>query len=71
MGAVYNKLTAKQDVIDEARQSLINTDDPTEHREIVASARKKLSAIDRGQQQTGAGGIKIIRDASGRITDVQ
>lgn len=44
---VNQKASEKQQILDDARQALINTDDPKEHRKIVADANSKLSGIDR------------------------
>jgi hypothetical protein len=49
MGEVYGKLQQKQDVLDKAREDLVNESDPIEHRKIVTGARLKLSQIDMGQ----------------------
>jgi len=46
--AVQRKLLAKQEVIDGARNGLLGTDDPKEHRRVVADAEKHLDTIDRG-----------------------
>lgn len=43
---VHQKLVKKQAILDGAEESLINSDDPKQHREIVAGARKQLDAID-------------------------
>lgn len=48
LDTVNTKLTAKQQVIEEARDALDNSDDPQEHRKIVSEAKKKLAAIDSG-----------------------
>lgn len=45
---VHSKLASKQQILDETEESLISSDDPKEHRRIVADARKKLDAIDGG-----------------------
>ena len=45
---VNSKLTAKQAILDEARQGLIGSDDPMQHRKIVADARTKMTQIDQG-----------------------
>lgn len=50
---VNEKVSAKQQILDDARQSLIGTDDPTQHRKIVADANSKLSQIDRGDAAQG------------------
>jgi hypothetical protein len=43
---VNDKVVAKQGILDDARQELIASDDPKEHRRIVADANKKLTEID-------------------------
>lgn len=58
---VQRKLLAKQNILDEARNGLINSDDPNEHRRIVAGARQKLTQIDQG------GGVQQAQpDTKGR-----
>lgn len=64
---VNNKLLAKQQLMDQARQDLIGTDDPGEHRRIVATTRSKLTKIDEGegqQTQLPNGGGKAIDKAT-------
>lgn len=56
---VDNKLKAKQSALDEARQGLINSDDPAEHKRIVVNARNKMSAIDQGPQSQGGGMVTM------------
>jgi hypothetical protein len=46
VSVVQQKLLNKQKVMDDARQALINSDDPMDHRRIVAGARQKLTQID-------------------------
>lgn len=46
---VQDKLNAKQQIIDESRNSLIDADDPKEHRRIVSETKKQLDAIDAGE----------------------
>ena len=48
VGTVQQKIIAKSKVIDDARDALLDSDDPKEHRKIVADTRKKLDAIDAG-----------------------
>jgi hypothetical protein len=50
---VNDKVTAKQQALDEARQQLIATQDPTEHRKIIANVNSRLSQIDTGGAQGG------------------
>jgi len=56
---VHQKLLKKQAILDEANQSLLESDDVKQHRQIVAGARQKLDAIDSGggggRQNSGAG----------------
>ncbi len=59
VGAVQTKMIAKSRIIDDARQALIDSDDPREHRRIVADAKKKLDAIDAGPS---GGGEKTYTD---------
>jgi len=54
--AVYGKLQQKQDILDQAQQDLIKTDDPKEHRRTVARARQQMTAIDQGQGGAQSGG---------------
>jgi hypothetical protein len=56
MQAVYGKLQQKQNILDQAQQDLINTDDPTQHRRIVARARQQMTTIDQGQSGASGGG---------------
>jgi hypothetical protein len=56
MQAVYGKLQQKQSILDQAQEDLINTDDPKEHRRIVAGARQKMTTIDQGQSGASGGG---------------
>lgn len=51
---VNSKLTAKQGILDDARQGLIGSDDPMQHRKIVADARTKMTQIDQGANAPGA-----------------
>lgn len=75
-GVVNSKVTAKQQVLDDARQSLIGTDDPKEHRKIVASANSKMSAIDSGgaqgggPAQSGAPSTVKMKAPNGQVSDV-
>lgn len=46
---VQDKLIQKEKIIDESRNALIDTDDPKEHRRIVADTKKKLDQIDSGE----------------------
>ena len=47
-----DKITEKQKVIDDAHQGLLESDDPKEHRTILADTHRKLDSIDSG---SGAG----------------
>jgi hypothetical protein len=49
MDEVHGKLLQKQSVLDQARQDLVNEDDPFKHRMIVSKARQELTKIDMGQ----------------------
>src|SRR5581483_4100362 len=48
VGAVEAKAQAKRGIIEDARQSLINADDPIAQRQIIANTHTKLNAIDSG-----------------------
>jgi hypothetical protein len=50
VATVGQKLSAKKAVLDGAQQDLINANDVSQHRQVVAGARTKLSAIDEGSQ---------------------
>jgi hypothetical protein len=49
MDVVTNKLTAKQQALDSAREKLLDSDDPKEHRRIVTDAHHSLTQVDEGQ----------------------
>src|SRR6185369_3592128 len=55
VGVVAGKLQAKQKIMDDARQSLINANDPEEHKRILYEARKKLTDID----SQASGGFQV------------
>jgi hypothetical protein len=63
VGTVQSKLVAKQKIMDDAEESLLASNDPKEHRQVVADARKSLDAIDAGTAQ--AGGIEV-KDPTGK-----
>ena len=46
VGEVQRKLLAKQQIIENARQALVGSDDPSQHRQITAKARADLSGVD-------------------------
>ena len=48
VSAVEAKAQAKRGIIEDARQSLINADDPIAQRQIIANTHTKLNAIDSG-----------------------
>lgn len=54
---VSDKANAKQAAIDEAHQSLIGTNDPAQHRQIVNTARQKFAATDRPPQSPPHGNM--------------
>lgn len=53
---VQEKLNAKQRIVDDARNALIEGHDPTEHRRVVAESKKKLDAIDAGGSESHGNG---------------
>ena len=48
MDVVTGKLTAKQQALDAAREKLLDSDDPKEHRRIVTDAHHALTQVDEG-----------------------
>lgn len=68
--AVQNRLDAKQQVIDDARDDLASSDDPVKHRRIVTNTLHKLLEADQGTQAgqgtpgpAAAAGAKTYTDA--------
>jgi hypothetical protein len=59
--AVQDRLDAKQEVIDSARDDLANTDDPVRHRRIVTNAQRKLLEADQATQVTQPGTTAAAR----------
>ena len=55
---VSKKLQAKQTIIDDANQQLINETDPIRHRQVVADAKRKLSQIDQASSGPAVGAIE-------------
>ena len=49
---VDDKLKAKQAVIEEAHQALVDSDDPHDHRRTLVDAHKRLSGIDNPESKT-------------------
>lgn len=49
VAAVQQKLTAKQGILDQAHEDLINATDVSGHRRVVAGARSRMTAIDQGE----------------------
>lgn len=68
---VNSKVQNKQQILDQARQGIIDSEDPNLHRQIIGKARSGLSAIDSGSAAPSGGSIKIERDANGRIIGVK
>jgi hypothetical protein len=52
MTEVHGKLLNKQNLLDDARQKLVDAESPEEQRQIIADTHKKLSQIDSGSSQT-------------------
>jgi hypothetical protein len=69
---VDTKLKAKQQILDGARNDLVNTDDVHEHRGIVTRARKKLDSIDDGSAVIVAapGSMVNMRSPDGQVKPV-
>lgn len=55
---VNEKLSAKEAAIEDARQKLIDTDDPKQHKQIVADTKKALASIDTGTAPSNPQGGK-------------
>lgn len=53
---VGTKLQKKQSLLEETQEKLLNSDDPKEHRTIMAEAQRALDAIDGGAADLGGGG---------------
>lgn len=49
VSTVETKLQAKQQILQESRDALINTDDPKEHRRIVVRAKQQINDVDEGK----------------------
>lgn len=49
VAAVQQKLTAKQAILDQSHEDLINATDVSGHRRVVAGARSRMTAIDQGE----------------------
>src|SRR2546429_993189 len=54
--AVDSKLTAKQQALQQARTTLLNSDDPRTHRQAVNDVRQKLLDVDTGGAKQNVGG---------------
>ncbi len=77
MNEVQKKLLAKQSIMDDARQQLVNSNDPQEHAQIYAETRRKMSAIDQGAAPNGsraaagpARGYVRIQASDGSVHDI-
>ena len=57
---VDTRLRTKQQVIDQATQELVGSDDPLEHRKVVAATRKKLTEADQAPGIAAIGTSKPI-----------
>jgi len=68
---VDTKLKTKQAALEDARQGLLNTDDPGQHRSIVAKARSKMTEVDQGAGQAGGKIIVTAPDGSKHPFDTQ
>jgi hypothetical protein len=51
IGTVNQKLQAKKQIVDQAQQDLVGTDDIKQHRQIVVNARRSVSGVDQGAGQ--------------------
>lgn len=64
---VQDKLIAKEKLIDDARNALIDSDDPKEHRKIVSDTKRKLDAIDAATAEQGGS----LPDGGGKKIDLE
>jgi len=66
MTEVHGKLLDKQNLLDDARQKLVDAESPEEQRQIITDTHKKLSQIDSGSSQTAlpSGNGKFIDKAT-------
>jgi hypothetical protein len=64
VGAVNVKLQAKQQALDSARENLLNSDDPKDHRRIVTDAHHALTQVD--EQAGGAEGQFSVKAPNGK-----
>jgi len=68
--AVFQKLLTKQHALDQAREHLLDSDDPQEHRRIVQQTHQHLTGIDEGTggggKEEGAGGTISIKAPNGK-----
>jgi len=67
---VDTKLKTKQAALEDARQGLLNTDDPGQHRAIVAKARSKMTEVDQGENGGTGSGMVRFKDSQGGIHDI-
>jgi hypothetical protein len=63
IAAVHDKITQKQSILQQAEESLLDSDDPKEHRRIIAEAENQLNAIDAASQQNQGGELKPPKEA--------
>jgi hypothetical protein len=62
MSEVQKKVSAKQQALQSARDGLLNSDDPGEHRMIVVKARQAITDVDTGANQPTTGGFDPKKD---------
>lgn len=64
---VDGRLKEKQKVLDQAAQDLVGSDDPLEHRKVVAATRKRLTDVDQAPPAADTGQIRVKRKSDGKI----
>ena len=63
---VGKKIIAKQAALERGQEMLLSSDDPHQHRQIVANVQKQLDAVDAGAAETGGGTGKAVSLAAAR-----
>lgn len=64
---VNAKLQLKQKALDDAREKLLDSDDPKEHRRIVTDAHHALSQVDEGTAQAAGGNQGAVEYKAGLV----
>jgi hypothetical protein len=65
---VQQKLTQKQKIIDDARNGLLDSDDPKDHRKTIADTKSQLDKIDAGEAQKTGGEKETANVPDGKVS---